>query len=604
MSTPAPQEPARPARSPKITVGTVVLAAIATSVMSVIATRIADRAIHAGAPPAATDRPPLCVVIVVDQMRGDTLTRLGPLLQGGIARLAREGVVYDDAHQDHAATLTGPGHATLFTGVQPAVSGIIANAWYDRAGAHRAGCVSGAATGPSPTQLLVSTLGEWMQQVSPASRVVAVSGKDRAAILPAGHAKDAAVFWYDTRSGGFTTSKTYAPDLPELVARFNGDHGAKTRLCTVWERSTGSEPIPGVDPDDEPWEPAERRVFPHPLPCDRDGASTSPGASAQDAIGRSIVYDPSWDEMTLDFAETLIDEYALGKDASPDLLVLGLSGTDAIGHEWGPDSQEFADQILRLDRRLGVFLDSLDRRFGAGRVLIALGADHGVTPPPERGASKGYERVGPEAFAARLEERMRRALGPPPREQDGSVPHGSDEKPSWILAAENFDLYLARPAAGGPGARAIEDAAVAALLEEPSIAHVYRSAELAALPASQPFAATLDAIGAAEGMGAEVFAASRTGPDLILPLMRASWMPDRSGDVTYRLRPGWLIEPSDVAATHGSPYRIDTHITLIVRGPGVAARHEQKRVSARQLAPTLAHLLGAEAPTGTAPPLW
>src|SRR6185503_7158817 len=153
------------------------------------------------------------------------------------------------------------------------------------------------------------------------------------------------------------------------------------------------------------------------------------------------------------------------------------------------------------------------------------------------------------------------------------------------------DLYLARPKGATPSQKAIEDAAVEALLAEPVVAHVYRASEIATLPAAQPLEATLGAIGAAEqrGQGAAP-ASSRTGPDALLPLVRASWSAERSGDLVFRIQPGWLLEPADLAASHGTPYFDDTHVTLLLRAPGLPPATETRRVSVRQLAPTLAHL--------------
>src|SRR5207248_381733 len=72
-----------------------------------------------------------------------------------------------------------------------------------------------------------------------------------------------------------------------------------------------------------------------------------------------------------------------GARGHTDLLSISLSATDLVGHRWGPDSREMHDQILRLDRVLGTFLDSLYKLRDPSRVVVALTADHGVARLPE-----------------------------------------------------------------------------------------------------------------------------------------------------------------------------------------------------------------------------
>ena len=75
--------------------------------------------------------------------------------------------------------------------------------------------------GFSPNRLLVSTVGDELKAATGGkAKVIGIAIKDRAAILPAGHAADAA-YWYDSRSGEFVSSTFYLPELPAWVKEFN-----------------------------------------------------------------------------------------------------------------------------------------------------------------------------------------------------------------------------------------------------------------------------------------------------------------------------------------------------------------------------------------------
>ena len=76
-------------------------------------------------------RPKLVLVLSIDQMRFDYLTRFAPLYKGGMRTLVERGAVFSNANYRHAATETGPGHSVLLSGRHPSHSGIVANEWWD-----------------------------------------------------------------------------------------------------------------------------------------------------------------------------------------------------------------------------------------------------------------------------------------------------------------------------------------------------------------------------------------------------------------------------------------------------------------------------------------
>ncbi|HEY0673578.1 MAG TPA: alkaline phosphatase family protein [Longimicrobiales bacterium] len=313
----------------------------------------------------AQTRPDLVVFISVDQLRGDYLDRFESGLSGGLLRLKRNGAYFVNAFQDHAVTVTAVGHASMLSGRFPRSTGIISN----NLGVPdpQARSIEGAASA-SPFRFRGSTLIDWMRVTDPLSRALSVSVKDRGAILPLGRAKQQA-FWYSS-GGSFTTSNYYADTLPDWVKRFNALKLPEKYAGRVWHPLRNPSAYPEPD-SGKALAAGQPSVFPHVLPTD-----------AKQAVSQLSEF-PWIDEINLQFALAGLDALKLGKNGHIDLLAISLSATDAIGHEYGPDSRELHDQILRLDLALGAFLDSLYQRFPPEKVVVALTADHGVTSFPE-----------------------------------------------------------------------------------------------------------------------------------------------------------------------------------------------------------------------------
>src|SRR5262249_45691624 len=87
---------------------------------------------HEAAPQTSAGRPdraPVVVTIVVDQLAAWIADERWSELPkaGGFARLLREGTRVREMRYAHAVTDTAPGHAALYTGVTPRVSGIVGN---------------------------------------------------------------------------------------------------------------------------------------------------------------------------------------------------------------------------------------------------------------------------------------------------------------------------------------------------------------------------------------------------------------------------------------------------------------------------------------------
>ena len=315
---------------------------------------------------AATRRPTLVVFFTVDQMIPDYFARYGREFTGGLRRLQRGGVLYTNGYQDHATTETAPGHAATMSGRFPVHTGIVRN----NAGVNDRDhpMIGATGLGASPFRFQGTTITDWIHAADPKSRTLSISRKDRGAILPVGRSKQQ-VFWY--ADGRFTTSTWYADTLPTWLVRFNGRRLAQQMAGTSWDLLKPARLY--AERDSQPIEAGGRNfVFPHALPADTLQAV------------RALPDDPRMDWLTLQAAMAGVDAMQLGKGPSTDVLAVSLSTTDAIGHRYGPDSREIHDQMLRLDRYMGEFLDSLYRVRDSSTIIIALTADHGVQPYPEK----------------------------------------------------------------------------------------------------------------------------------------------------------------------------------------------------------------------------
>lgn len=511
------------------------------------------------------DAPRLVLFLVVDMGAPAQLARHRPLFTGGLARLMDESASFTDAHHLHADTDTSAGHATLATGRHPSGHGIVSNWWLDPGTGAPVYSVEDDEGVTSPRRLLVETLGDWLGRV-PDARVFAASVKDRSAVLLGGHHPEGA-FWYDRETGRFTTSTYYTghhPDAgfipgeaPAWVDRFHREHPPAERFGTAWE------PLPEVAAAADELGVAsldfgaagEWYAFPH-VP---GGMTAVPG----EGFYADLYGTPFTDLYLARFAEALLAEEELGADAVTDLLALSFSAPDSVGHRYGPDSLEYADVLVRLDRALGELLEEVDRRVGLERTLVVVSADHGVASAPEIDAARGGpgRRAGAaEALCVQgLEAALARRFGSP-----GPLPGTR-----WLRPGPFFEA-AALEARGIERAEA--EAAARKYLEAcPGVARVWTRSELAVPPLPD---------------------------DPTAVLFAHSFHPERSPDFVLQLEEGLLPASPMTAASHGSPYPHDTHVPWLVRGAGIAAREIPGRVGTVDVAPTVAALIGLPVPGG------
>lgn len=486
-------------------------------------------------PAMSANTPRLVVFLTVDQMRADYLGLFGPQLSGGLGRLLKEGAVFANGFQDHAVTETAPGHASTMSGRFPRSTGIVAN----NAGVldPQAPLIAGRGDGASPFRFRGTTLTDWIRYANPTSRALSVSRKDRGAILPMGRAKQE-VYWYAT-NGMFTTSKYYADTLPDWVKRFNARRLPQSYAGKQWELLLPATAY--TEPDSVPTESGGRDiVFPHPFPTD----------SAQAAA--ALMNTPMMDEVTLALALDGVRQLSLGSGPRTDVLAISLSTTDAVGHRFGPDSRELHDQILRLDRYLGAFLDSLFKLRDASQVVIALTADHGVAPLPESKSrypnnGAGHVNLGPVWNDVRAK----------------LIAAGAD---TAGIAFDEAVLYL-HPAALSPAG-----------LKPDSVARAFARAAM-----QQPGVLRVDLI--------RDLARRDTVHDDVARRWLHMLPPDVPAVAVVTLKPYWYWA-GVTFATHGSPHDYDANVPVLLWGSRVKAGRYTDRVRVVDLAPTLAELVG------------
>ncbi len=519
--------------------------------------------------------------ITVDQLRSDLIDRYSAGYgKGGFRRLLDEGAFYVDAHHRHANTETVVGHTTLATGTDPAIHGMVANVWLDRAKGELVYNVEDgdypllgdgggvdASTEIDPTQKVAKTQGrsprgirtttisdEIRLSLGAKAKVFGVSVKDRGAITMAGHAGTA--YWFSKAASQMVTSSYYMDAYPDWVNDWNAKGLPQSYAGTSWELRAEPSTYLFGDADDAKWEtdfPGYGRTFPHPF-----------GKVDGKYFTTFLTLSPAGDEIVADFAKELIVTEDIGTDDVTDYLSVSFSSTDYVGHIFGASSLEAEDNLHRLDRTLSDLLSYVDKTVGLDKTLIVLSADHGASEAPGYLNSHG---IGGQYFNFDDIDRTEAI---------------ANLKTKFGIAGELVDqffqpyLYLNRDVIAAKGLDLAEVARGVAeeLRKMPGIAYAVSSEDLRA--------------------GA---VASTPVTDAVL----ANFNEDRSGDIYVVFEPHWFVAEFDglsVTGSHGSPWRYDSHVPVIWMGPGVPSGRIERRVETVDVALTIAAYLGVRQPSG------
>jgi predicted AlkP superfamily pyrophosphatase or phosphodiesterase len=510
-------------------------------------------------PPA---KPKLVVVVVVDQFAAALYEQWRGKFTGGLKRLSG-GIVYPAGYQSHAATETCPGHSTILTGKHPNKTGIVANNYRDPATGANVYCLADqsvtlALSPPAevtpivvgPQRLMASTLGEWLKAVSPQSRVVAISSKDRGAITLAGHAPDG-VFWM-TPGVGFTTYLRSGEDAAQKlapVATVNAATASTWVKRPVWRYTHAACRALAAS-----W-PIGRETFNSALPPTAWGVTDTPAA-----IRTDVMASPIADDLTLAGARGLIRYYDLGKGPATDLLAVSFSATDYVGHRYGSQGPEMCEQLYRLDASLAALFADLDAR--GAPYFVALTADHGGSDFTERLAARGYDvqRLDGPATLARVNAALRKQFGLNADPLTGTLEEAN-----------------VAPAFAGQNAQ-IAAAAAKLIAAEPRVAASFTQRELLATPIPR----------------------GKTPDELTLQERYAeSTYPGRSADVATALKPGDTLQqltPGGSIGAHGSPWDYDRRVPILFWWKGAPSQSRALPVETTDIAPSLAAILGVTPP--------
>lgn len=510
----------------------------------------AQQAQPAPAPAAPQTPPKLLVVISVDQFSADLFAEYRAQFTGGFARLLT-GAVFPSGYQSHAATETCPGHSTILSGARPARTGIIANDWTDFAAPREdktvycaedesvPGSTSSKYT-VSDKHLKVPTLGEWMKLVDPQSRVVSVAGKDRAAVMMGGHKVDE-LWWWDGKA--FVSYAGRA--APAMVTRMN---------ASVTERiGEAQEPIALT-----PFCQARSRAF--QLNPNRSVGDGRFGRAAGDAAGFRA--SPEFDESILALGAGIATDMKLGQGAHTDLLILGASATDYVGHTRGTAGSEMCLQLFALDQTLGKLFAVLDQT--GVDYAVALTADHGGHDMPERNrehAAPMAARIARGLDAGTMGKEIGAALG-----ITGPV----------LVGGNSGDVYFAPGLSAANRAR-VQAEAIKRWSVNPQVEAVFTRAQI------------------------EATAQVHTPPETwtLLQRARASYDKGRSGDLVIALKP--RVTPiagteGGSVATHGSFWDYDRRVPILFWRKGMTGFEQPLSVETVDIAPTLASLIGVKVP--------
>ena len=500
-----------------------------------------------------TTKPKIVVMIAVDQMRAEYLDLFRNDFVGGFKRLLDGGIYFENATLNYAVSETAPGHASLSSACYPSRNGIIANEWYDTKLKRQRYCVedssSVAVEGEggyhSPRNLLVPSLGDWMKQSARGSKVISISDKDRAAILLGGKKPDGA-FWYDKSTGHMVSSSYYYSNLPEWVKSFNAADWVRKFLPMTWNKLQPDSLYTGPDEFEGElvWDDVSS-AFPHSFPPNKRK--------------EAILTSPFADQMLLDFAREAVKAERLGQRSETDLLCLGLSATDYIGHAFGPNSHEMRDNLLRLDLALGSFLADLESVVGRGNILVALGSDHAVMPLPEYLSKilfKPARRVNWKTTIGSLLDSLNEAWKKLYRIKTD------------VITKEGFIGYGAAATAGLSAAK-LEKNLRAGLFRSGLIVDLFFRHELTS---------------------------KRTKDRPYLQQYRNSFDAARGKDFQILSKEFMLYTSGKTGTSHGTAYEYDTHVPVLVWGKKFSTNRSETPVHTVDVAPTLARLMGVPIP--------
>lgn len=471
-----------------------------------------------------------------------------------------------NTHYNYAPTVTGPGHASIYTGTTPAIHGVISNDFYDKRIGKMVNCVEDSLRAPvgmasgngdvSPWRMLSSTITDELKLFTQKrSKVIGVSFKDRGAVLPAGHMADAA-YWYDGKSGQFITSTYYMAKLPEWLIEFNRQNLPAKYLSQQWNTYLPIEKYTESGPDASPYElkigGKSKATFPYNL------------LKLRTKNDYGLLYlTPFANTYLTELSKAVVVNEKMGKDEVTDFLCISYSATDAIGHAVGPNAVEIEDTYLRLDNDLADLLKMLDKEVGNGNYTVFLTSDHGVVEVPQ---SLKDNKIPAGYFnEAYVEANLKSYLNTyfPDKNIIANFSNGQ--------VFLNQSAFLKDPRSSGVDMFIVAELIGKYLMSQEGVANYYTESLLRQGNYEE---------GGIKGM------------------VIRGYHPKRSGDGVVVLEPGWLDGTTVQGTSHGSPYTYDTHVPLLFYGSGIKKGTSVRYHPITDIAPTLSVLLNIKFPSG------
>ena len=507
-------------------------------------------------------RPKLVVGLVVDQMRWDYLYRYYEKYQNeGFKRLLNQGFAVNNLHINYIPTYTAVGHSSIYTGSVPAINGIPGNDWYEKSLGKSVYCTSDDSVNPvgttdakvgsqSPKNLWSTTMTDQLRLATNfQGKVIGVSLKDRASILPAGHNPTGA-YWFDDSTGNFVTSSYYMNALPKWMNDFNAEKVPDNLVKNGWNTLLPISEYTESSPDNSPWEgllgSAKTPTFPY-----------SNFAKDYQLKKDEIRNSPFGNTLTLKAAEAAVKGESLGADAITDFLAINLASTDYAGHKFGPNAVEVEDVYLRLDRDLGEFFNYLDKTVGAGNYTVFLTADHGGAH------SEGFmeEHKMPTGF-----------YGETAKKDYNKILNDKFGVEKLVIEVTNSQIYLDTQlmADNKIDEDAVKDYLIKQLNKDQSIL----------------FAVDMKKV------------AQSSIPEPIKTRIMNGYNWQRSGDIQIIYHDSWLPSYSKLGTTHGAWNSYDSHIPLLFMGWGIQKGESNKDYNMTDIAPTICSLLHIQFPSG------
>ena len=511
------------------------------------------------------EKPKLIIGIVVDQMRYDFLYRYSSTYgNNGFKRMLNEGTTCKNATYDYMCTLSEPGYATITTGCNPSVHGIIAGEWYQPISKKKINCVAdenvksvGGSFNSgkySPKQMFANSIGDELRiSNNKQSKVISVSINPAGAVLLGGSAANSA-WWYDAQTGNFTTSSYYMEQVPSWVDEFNNKKLVDTYLQRTWDTKLPIADYVQSLPDDNKYENGinGKKTFPYDLNL---MSLPKPDTKRNYSI---LTQTPFANSLTKDFAISAIVNENLGKDDNTDILWIDFAATQTIAQNFGLTAIETQDAYLRLDEEVEHFLDFIESYIGKGNVVVFLTSNHGASHSPQYLIDNGLPSG---SFSMNQAAQLLSSYL--------NVRYG---KGNWINYNENLQLYLNK--------ELIEDSKLNLEAFEEDVAQFM-----------------LQFTGVANVLTSSVI--SKTYFDKgVFQKMQNSYNQKRSGDILINLAPGWVEKNGNITNTN-TGYRYDSHVPLLWYGWKIPRQNITRPISITDIAPTLSQILDIAFPAGT-----